>query len=230
MRMQYDAKREYMKQEGDAYFRRNFNQEEIVKASIGTKLFHEFISKQMCVGDCANKKLLEIGCCYGYNLAYLNNECGFESYGIEPSGEAIAYGENLFGDKIEFSQGTVDNLPYEDDFFGVVIVGFCLYQVDRKLLARALSEIDRVLISGGYLVISDFDTPVPCKRENKHNYLTPTYKDNYGDMFRHLPYRYTLIEKKTYSSDGDFIFLDDIQERVSTQIFYKEKDFYTYQI
>lgn len=64
-----------------------------------------------------DKKLLEIGCCYGYNLSFLNEKCGFAGYGIEPSDKAIAYGKQLFGNKIEFVQGTADGLPYSDDYF-----------------------------------------------------------------------------------------------------------------
>lgn len=173
------------------------------------------------------QNLLEIGCCYGYNLAYLNRRFGYEVFGIEPSSKAIEYGKQAFGDKINFMQGTADDLKYSDDFFNVVLVGSCLYQVDRSLIAKTLSEIDRVLLCGGFLVITDFDTPFPCKRENQHNRLTPTYKDNYGAMYLHSPYNYTLVEKRTYSFNGDFVFPDDVQERVSTQILYKEKNYYT---
>lgn len=73
------------------------------------------------------------------------------------------------------------------------------------------------------MVITDFDVPVPCKRENRHNQLTPTYKANYGDMFLHMPYKYFLIEKKSYMFGGREIFSEDIQERMSAQILYKEK-------
>ena len=155
-------------------------------------------------------------------MAYLEEKLGFKGYGIEPSKKAINYGKQLFGDSLVFVYGTADSIPYVDDFFDVVMVGTCLYQVDRKLLVRTLSEIDRVMKSGGFLVISDFDTPFLCKRENKHNALAPTYKDNYGDMFLHAPYKYTLVEKRSYSFSGELVFSIDVQDRMSTQIFYKE--------
>lgn len=222
--MRHDAKMEYLQFEGDNYFERNFNKNSQKETTMGAQLFYEFISRQIGGGySVQSKRMLEIGCCYGYNLAYFFDKCGFSCYGIEPSGKAIEYGKQQYNTKVDFLQGTADDLKYVDKFFDVVLVGTCLYQVDRALLRRTLSEIDRVLDCGGFLVISDFDTPVPCKRENKHNELTPTYKDNYGDMFLRFPYKYTLVEKKSYSFNGEFIFSEDIQERVSTQILYKEK-------
>lgn len=223
MNIQYSAKDEYLKNEGDAYFERNFELQKQQDASVGVKLFYDFFCNQMSGGYFPDgKKLLEIGCCYGYNLAYLKKNLDFCGYGIEPSRKAIAYGKQLFGDSIELVHGTADNLPYADDFFNVVLVGTCLYQVDRTLLVRTLAEIDRVLMNGGFLVISDFDPPFACKRENKHNNLTPVYKDNYGDMILHAPFNYVLVEKRSYSFGGALVFPIDIQDRMSTQILYKE--------
>lgn len=223
-----DAKREYLESEGDSYFERNFNVQKVHGKSVGTKLFNDFISNQAGIGGyiTKDKKVLEIGCCYGYNLAYLESQCNFKCYGIDLSKKAVSYGKQIFKDKIEIIQGTADELTFGDGFFDVVIAGTCLYQVDRALLAKVLEEIDRVLLTGGFLVISDFDTPVPYKVDNKHNVLTPTFKDNYGDMFLHRPFSYSLVEKRSYTFGGDFVFSMNIQERMSTQILYKEKELY----
>ncbi len=226
--MSCDAKREYLEREGDAYFERNFDAQKVHGESIGVKLFYNFILCQVRGGVYAirDKKVLEIGCCYGYNLAYLESQCDFKCYGVEPSPKAVSYGKQIFKDKIEIIQGTADELRFEDEFFDVVIVGTCLYQVDRVLLEQVLKEIDRVLVRGGFLVISDFDTPVPYKVDNKHNAMTPTFKDNYGDMFLHRPFSYSLAEKRSYTFGGDFAFSTNVQERMSTQILYKEKELY----
>lgn len=81
------------------------------------------------------------------------------------------------------------------------------------------------LKQGGLCIIIDFDTPVPYIRENIHNKMVPTYKTDYAGHL--IPYGYSLIEKKTYSHLS-VAFVEEIQERVSTQIFYKENviDFY----
>lgn len=152
-----------------------------------------------------------------------------ECHGIEPSQKAIDYREELIRKnqlkKIKLQQGFADFLPYEDSYFDAVYIGFCLYQHDRNSLFKSLSETDRVLKRGGVCVITDFDTPVPYIRENIHNKRLPTYKTDYADNL--IPYGYSLIEKKTYSHSS-LSFVKEIQERISTQILYKENvaDFY----
>lgn len=99
------------------------------------------------------------------------------------------------------------------------MLGHFLYMCDRNSIFKTFMESDRCLKEGGFLVIGDFDTPVRLSRENKHDASIPTYKDDYSKYL--LPYGYTLVEKKMYSKDSD-CFVADVQERVSTQIFYKE--------
>lgn len=50
-----------------------------------------------------------------------------------------------------------------------VILGFCMYVVDRRYLLKTAAEIDRILKRGGFLLIEDFDAPNPVLRPNKHN-------------------------------------------------------------
>ena len=226
--MSCDAKKMYLQMEGDAYFERNLEAQKVNGATKGVRLFDDFVMCQVDGGGYVtkDKKVLEVGCCYGYNLAYLESRYDFKCYGIEPSKKAVSYGNQIFKDKIIIKQGTADELTFEDNFFDVVIVGTCLCQVDRILLANTLTEIDRVLRNGGFLVINDFDTPFPCRRDNRHNTATPVFKDNYGEMFLHRPYNYSLVEKRTYDFGGSLAFPVDVQERVSTQILYKEKEMY----
>lgn len=114
--------------EGDAYFERNLEAQKVNGATKGVKLFYDFVMCQVDGGYVTkDKKVLEIGCCYGYNLAYLESQCHFKCYGIEPSKKAVSYGNQIFKDKILIKQGTADELTFEDDFFDVVIVGTCLY-------------------------------------------------------------------------------------------------------
>ncbi|MCX4339222.1 MAG: hypothetical protein OSJ72_06210 [Lachnospiraceae bacterium] len=42
MNIQYSAKDEYLKNEGDAYFERNFELQKQQDASVGVKLFYDF--------------------------------------------------------------------------------------------------------------------------------------------------------------------------------------------
>lgn len=47
MSVQYDAKKEYLQSEGDSYFERNFESHNHTDASIGVKLFYNFICNQI---------------------------------------------------------------------------------------------------------------------------------------------------------------------------------------
>ena len=118
-------------------------------------------------------------------------------------------------------QGISDSLPYDNHTFDIVVLGFCLYQVPRLYLSDSLHEADRVLKDGGFLAITDFDTPISFVRENIHNPDMPVYKCDYSKYYTNNGY--TLIEKHSYDSMGQGVFNLDIQERESTQILYKEK-------
>lgn len=151
-----------------------------------------------------------------------------ECCGIDPSLQAIEYGNKKAGVDglgVHLTHGFSDELPFEDETFDMLYLGFCLYQVERKYLFKSLMEADRVLKPGGFCVITDFDTPIQFRRDNIHNPLVDTYKTDYAKSL--IPYGYTLVEKKMYSHRGD-AFDSEIQERISTQIFYKEKteDYY----
>lgn len=121
---------------------------------------------------------------------------------------------------IELIQGTADSLPFDDEQFNIVIVGFCLYWVDRKYIMKSICEIDRVLKTGGYIFLEDFDTKIPRMRINKHNTDMYTYKMNYADLFLANP-QYYLCSKE-YFSHGKNKFDADVQERISAQILYKD--------
>lgn len=207
--------------EADAFFARNKDAMEKTECSFGMRFFSEFYDG--CKEVLKFRNILEIGCSTGNNLLFMNRKYRLSCYGIDPSLEAVQYGNTRAkeqGLKIDLKQGFADDLPYDDNFFDVVYFGFCLYSITRESLFQTLSEGDRVLRRGGICVITDFDTPVLYSRENIHNKSMPNYKADYAKYVE--PFGYTLIEKKMYAHGSDNFTLD-IQERVSTQIFYKEQ-------
>lgn len=215
-----NAKQEVLRSEGDAYFLRNTEQTGKIKLSHGAYLLDEFLANNRDFAKRGNR-ILEVGCCYGYNLAYLCEKHGMMGCGVEPSQKAVEHGNSLYKDKeITLLVGTADSLPYEDSSFEIVMLGFCLFWVDRKFLLRAVAEADRVLCTGGLLAVWDFDTALPYRRINTHNEQVPTYKQNIGAMFTANP-QYYLIEKRSFSHQGK-CFHKDIQERLALEVFYKE--------
>ncbi len=94
-----------------------------------------------------------------------------------------------------------------------------MYVTLREIITDTVLKVNRVLKEGGFLILTDFDTPVFYKRVNKHNEGMPVYKEDYAKRF--LSMGFSIAEKVSYSHGGD-CFNPDIQERVSTQFLYKE--------
>ncbi len=218
-----DEKKVFLNGEADSYFIRN--KDTLIangEVSYGIKLLIEFLNRQDLEMWDESKKILEIGACYGYNLKYLSDRINIECYGIEPSIEAINYGKLRYKDnsKIHLVCGTSDELPYKDSLFDVVVLGCCMFWVDRKYLMKTVSEVDRVLKDGGYLAIIDFDTSVPYKRDNIHNHDAWTYKMQYINLFLSNP-QYYMVDRKCFSRSGQ-MFCKEVQERISFNVLYKD--------
>ena len=64
---------------------------------------------------------------------------------------------NRLGEKIKLLKGDVLNLPFDDNSFDIVTIGFGLRNLtDRR---RGISEMVRILKEGGRLVILEFSPP-----------------------------------------------------------------------
>ncbi len=217
-----NAKEEVLKNEGNAYFQRNMRDGKIEIAK-GCMLFDEFLQNYQ--GLQKNMRILEVGCCYGYNLTYLCEKYDLEGYGIEPSKEAVDYGNDVIkkdkNKRVILSQGTADELKFPSEYFDIVMMAFCMFWVDRKYVMRAVAEADRVLkTGGGVLAIWDFDTRIPYRRTNIHNENVPTYKYQLAELFLGNP-QYDLIEKNSFSHMGRGLH-QDIQERCALNVLYKD--------
>lgn len=111
------------------------------------------------------QKILEIGSSSGHRLnglkEILGDDCKY--YGIDPSGKAVDFGSKKFKN-LNLTLGTADNLnSFENESIDLVIVGFVFYVIDRQLLLKVISEIDRVLTKNGLLIIVDFFSEIPKK-------------------------------------------------------------------
>lgn len=131
---------------------------------------------------------LEIGCGDGRILRALKSRLGdsWRLYGLDPSPEAVqelAAAEPLIAAKI----GTADDVPYAGPF-DAVLLGFFLYVVDRSLLFRVASEVDRILGDGAEmqptrLFIHDFDPPYPVMNDYLHQSGLRSWKMDYSQLF-----------------------------------------------
>lgn len=164
--------------------------------------------------------LLEIGCANAFKLESLASSFGANGSGVDPSSLAISNAKARDSACLEsLKVGVADNLDFPSNSFDLVIFGFCLYLQDRKSLEAALNEADRVLRSGGFLVITDFDPGTPIINEYAHKDGIKSYKQNYASYYID-ELDYYLISKISFShaSSG---FEPNPDERVSTQVLYK---------
>ena len=95
-------------------------------------------------------KILDLGCGSGRNFVKVD---GLDWYGIDFSGEMLKFAEGK--GYVELKRCGVDELPYDDDSFDVILcyaVLHCVDSAEKRLLATR--EVYRVLKSGGEAVIS----------------------------------------------------------------------------
>jgi ubiquinone/menaquinone biosynthesis C-methylase UbiE len=164
----------FLNYEGNKFFSRNLDKLDNKDDIILEKLKKIGLSKM---------NILEIGCSNGWRLNELNNLYPDNNYfGLDPSKDAIDYGTQNYN-KISFKVGTCDNMEYEDNQFDIILIPFVFMYIDRNLLLKSVSEIDRILKNNGKLIITDFYCNRQKKNKYKHVENTFIYKQNYFELF-----------------------------------------------
>jgi ubiquinone/menaquinone biosynthesis C-methylase UbiE len=214
-----DQKKAFLAYEADAWFERNFGY------ISGYDPAKDRVIALLAKYGLGKGSILEIGCSAGHRLNGIRKT--FPStrvFGIEPSQKAVEYGASAFPD-ITLSNGTADNLSsIEDNSMDVVIMGFVFYVVDRNVLFRVISEMDRVLKNGGALVIIDFFAESAIKNEYPHIRESGAYafKQNYYEIFT-ASKLYFLLDKCTLSHvNGEPDASDDYFNKYSITLLKKD--------
>lgn len=209
--------------EGDAWFKRNEYLQTLEQAMLSEDF--SFICDFFRPFKKNIHRVLEIGCSSGAKLECICHELGASGVGIEPSVVAVEVGNKRkkIAD-VSLFVGTGDRLAFEENKFDLVYFSFCLYLFDRRTLMQAISEADRVLRPGGFLVITDFDPGNIYKRPYSHTQGVFSYKQDYSDFYLKSSLYY-LAGKHCFSHENRFF--DELHnERISTSILYKEIDPY----
>jgi ubiquinone/menaquinone biosynthesis C-methylase UbiE len=107
------------------------------------------------------EQVLDVGC--GTGTLALNVQrrvgTGGQVAGIDPSVQQIARARAKAARRhapTEFRVGAIEQLPFADQTFDVVLSTLMLHHVGAGLKRQGLAEIARVLKPGGRLVIADF--------------------------------------------------------------------------
>lgn len=163
--------------EGDRWFERNRQALEDLEPS------QDEILNLIAMHGIEPRNALEIGAANGYRLNALASRYGCAGSGVDISAAAITDGRSQFPN-LRLVTGRAHALPFAEQF-DVVIVNFVLHWVDRGLILRVVSEVDRVLSDGGFLLIGDFFPDRPVRRPYHHlpESGVYTYKQDYAAAF-----------------------------------------------
>ncbi len=203
----------FLESEGDAWIKRNASAVGTRRLPESDPILVDILELPLAPGK---TKVLEIGCGDGTRLGWLKENRGFDCYGVEPSGRAV---EVARGRGITACQGTADRLPFDDSTFDVVIFGFCLYLCDREDLFRIAHEADRVLKNPAWLLILDFYSPTPLRREYHHRAGLFSHKMDYRTLFTWNPGYTNFSHKVHHHVDG--VYTDDRAEWMATSVLRK---------
>ena len=103
--------------------------------------------------------VLDIGCGIGNHLWFLARE-GFNAFGIDGSETAVRIAKELLEEfKVTADVRVYDftkPLPYEDNFFDLVIDRCSLSCVDYETVKKTIDEIYRILKLGGYFFFTPY--------------------------------------------------------------------------
>lgn len=102
------------------------------------------------------KKILDAGCGNGRHVAFFAEQ-GFDVYGIDISREAIEIAKAWLAKKelkADFRVGDIEKLPFDDEFFDVVICCEVLDHVPFSKAKKTMEKIRRTLRLNGYIYIT----------------------------------------------------------------------------
>lgn len=137
-------------------------------------------------------RVLEIGCADGWRLARLKKKYGCTEAGIDPSKKAVTKAR---ADGVFATVGTADSLDFTNGYFDTVIYAFCLYLCDPADWFKIVAEGDRVLATGGHLIIHDFEAPaLPFARRYDHRAGILAYHVWFAGMWLSNPL-YTAVTR-----------------------------------
>lgn len=195
----------FFRGEGDQWLKRN-------KQKLKPKKDLILYALSQLTEECRNGKYLEIGCANGWRLNEIKKTFNAESIsGVEPSLQGSI---EALKNGVDVVRGDATNLPWSDEFFDVVIYGFCLYLCDRKDLFKIVAEGDRVLKNGGLMIIHDFsDFDEPCKVPYKHKAGLWSFKQDYEEMFLASPaYSFISFDMTLELISGVTVLKKDIEK------------------
>ena len=162
----------YLRQEGDAFFRRNTpGDADPMQLRPRKRALFDLIEQAGCRQP---RRVLEYGCNYGDLLHHYATEGDAEAaVGVEVSAEAIKLGRSAYGDSVQLLHGSMADNPLATDpayrgYFDLVIIDDVFCWVSRQTLFQSIANVDRALADGGFLFIREFLPGHSVRNRNHH--------------------------------------------------------------
>jgi ubiquinone/menaquinone biosynthesis C-methylase UbiE len=115
-----------------------------------------------------NKKILELGVGTGKTLVSILGQKPKKVYAVDFSSKAIERSRERFEGKVTLVQANVNDLPFEDESFDVVVCYYVLNNSLKKDRTGIVKEIRRVLKKGGACLFEDFSVNDLRNEGKKH--------------------------------------------------------------
>ena len=116
----------------------------------------------------SGKVVLDAACGTGYGSAIMAKNAK-SVVGIDISQEAVDYANETYSDdKVEFVKGSVDDMPFKDNIFDIIVSFETIEHISAPQQNLFLKEIKRILKEDGMLLISSPNHSVYKKRGENH--------------------------------------------------------------
>ena len=143
---------------------------------------------------CKNAKVLDAACGQGYGSYLMKCWGAKEVDGIDISEDAICQAKKIFkADGLNYTQNTIESLPYEDNTFDLVVSLETMEHIDD--VDSFLKEIKRVLKPDGVIILS-------CPNDNYY-YQNDDFENPYHKR-AYTFFEFREIAEKHLGNCGDF--------------------------
>ncbi|TRZ48143.1 class I SAM-dependent methyltransferase [bacterium] len=165
-------------------------------------------------------KVVDIGCGNGYTLSVLAGEIPeHEFWGFEFTEELLAIAQDRKISNCRFQKADVRSLDSSGDYFDVVFTERCLINVlDWEEKKKALIEINRILLPGGYyLMLENFTDGLADINKARGEFglgeLKETYHNRYFEKTQFFEFIQRLFieikPEELNDDDSDFKFYNN---------------------
>lgn len=143
-----------------------------------------------------NKIVLDAACGEGYGSSLLAEDA-IRVYGVDINPEVVEIANEKYGNsRVSYLVGSVAELPFEDDFFDIIISYETIEHISSELQQCFMNEIKRVLKQDGMLLMSTPNKAVYTDLVNANNefhikeFYLQEYKDFLKNFFENIEFYY----------------------------------------